>query len=104
MLYVCMFRNIEEETVEHLFFSYRVVDFFWKEVLSRISLHSNYLNEITLSDVLFGKLDIDTLRKNIYRYSRTVSSQLKQKKICHLYAITCLITCCCEAKHLRVTE
>ena len=54
---LCTFCKKEVESTEHLFFSCKVIDVFWKEVLSWMSVHGIDINEITLLDVLFGNFD-----------------------------------------------
>lgn len=44
---------------EHLFFFCKVVDMFWKEVLSWISLYNYEVKDISFLDVFFGKFDMN---------------------------------------------
>jgi len=55
----CTFCKNEVESPEHLFFFCKVVDMFWKEVLSWIALYSNEVMDISFSDVFFGKFNVN---------------------------------------------
>ena len=48
-----LFCNSENESLEHS------LEVFWKEVLSWLAIHKNELLNVSLTDVLFGKFDID---------------------------------------------
>ena len=56
---LCTFCKKEEESLEHLLFYCKIVDLFWKEVLSWIAIYKDEVVEISLIHVLFGKFDID---------------------------------------------
>ena len=56
---LCTFCKKEEESLEHLLFYCKIVDLFWKEVLSWIAIYKDEVVEISLIDILFGKFDID---------------------------------------------
>ena len=51
--------NSENESLEHLLFPCKASEVFWKEVLSWLAIHKNELLNVSLTDVLFGKFDID---------------------------------------------
>ena len=55
---MCNFCDVEEESLEHLLFTCKVTDLFWKEVLSWLIRNVKEGFELSLSDVLFGKFDI----------------------------------------------
>ena len=55
---LCAFCNSENESLEHLFLC-KASEVFWKEVLSWLAIHKNELLNVSLTDVLFGKFDID---------------------------------------------
>ena len=56
---LCAFCNSENESLEHLLFLCKASEVFWKEVLSWLAIHKNELLNVSLTDVLFGKFDID---------------------------------------------
>ena len=56
---LCAFCNSENESLEHLLFLCKASEVFWKEVLSWLTIHKNELLNVSLTDVLFGKFDID---------------------------------------------
>ena len=56
---LCAFCNSENESLEHLLFFCKASEVFWKEVLSWLAIHKNELLNVSLTDVLFGKFDID---------------------------------------------
>ena len=54
----CTFCKTNEESLEHLLFSCKITEFFWKEVLSWLAILKNERVDFSLIDVLFGKFDI----------------------------------------------
>ena len=54
----CTFCKTNEESLEHLLFSCKITEFFWKEVLSWLATLKNERVDFSLIDVLFGKFDI----------------------------------------------
>lgn len=56
---LCAFCNSENESLEHLLFLCTASEVFWKEVLSWLAIHKNELLNVSLTDVLFRKFDID---------------------------------------------
>ena len=56
---LCAFCNSENESLEHLLFLCKASEVCWKEVLSWLAIHKNELLNVSLTDVLFGKFDID---------------------------------------------
>ena len=55
----CTFCKTNEESLEHLLFFCKIIEFFWKEVLSWLAILINEIVDFSLIDVLFGKFDID---------------------------------------------
>jgi len=56
---LCALCNSENESLEHLLLFCKASEVFWKEVLSWLAIHKNELLNVSLTDVLFGKFDID---------------------------------------------
>ena len=54
----CTCCETNEESLEHLLFSCKITEFFWKEVLSWLAILKNERVDFSLIDVLFGKFNI----------------------------------------------
>ena len=58
---LCTFCKKEEESLEHLLFYCKIVDLFWKELLSWIAIYKDEVVEISLIDLLFGIFDFKAM-------------------------------------------
>ena len=65
---LCTFCKKEEESLEHLLFYCKIVDLFWKEVLSWIAIYKDEVVEISLIDVLLVNLISIKISKQLIIY------------------------------------